>query len=183
MIRLLQAGGFYAMVSLVENKADIAKTLRAWNVRGAVFLGMFDDEIEQIYAASKAPMVFVDSYSNMRRICSVGIDDYRGGRLAARCLAEHGHTRLAFAGPAQHATGVIQQRLAGFMDELAARGLTLEPEHRIVVESDSDPARNLRCDRCAVRHGWKHNGRLCNKRSTRHGADGRAGRARVFHSP
>ena len=30
MIRLLQAGGFYAMVSLVENKADIAKTLRAW---------------------------------------------------------------------------------------------------------------------------------------------------------
>lgn len=82
MIRLLQAGGFYAMVSLVENKADIAKTLRAWNVRGAVFLGMFDDEIEQIYAASKAPMVFVDSYSNMRRICSVGIDDYRGGRLA-----------------------------------------------------------------------------------------------------
>ena len=90
MIRLLQAGGFYAMVSLVENKADIAKTLRAWNVRGAVFLGMFDDEIEQIYAASKAPMVFVDSYSNMRRICSVGIDDYRGGRLAARCLAEHG---------------------------------------------------------------------------------------------
>ena len=139
MIRLLQAGGFYAMVSLVENKADIAKTLRAWNVRGAVFLGMFDDEIEQIYAASKAPMVFVDSYSNMRRICSVGIDDYRGGRLAARCLAEHGHTRLAFAGPAQHATGVIQQRLAGFMDELAARGLTLEPEHRIVVESDSDP--------------------------------------------
>lgn len=37
MIRLLQEGGFYAMVSLVENKADIAKTLRAWNVRGAVF--------------------------------------------------------------------------------------------------------------------------------------------------
>ena len=34
-----------------------------------------------------------------------------------------------------------------------------------------------------VRHGWKHNGRLCNKRSTRHGADGRAGRARVFPFP
>lgn len=60
MIRLLQAGGFlWRWVSLVETKADIAKTLRAWNVRGAVFLGMFDDEIEQIYAASKAPMVFV----------------------------------------------------------------------------------------------------------------------------
>ena len=39
MIRLLQAGGFYAMVSLVENKADIAKTLRAWNVRGSRFSG------------------------------------------------------------------------------------------------------------------------------------------------
>ena len=139
MIRLLQEGGFYAMVSLVENKADIAKTLRAWNVRGAVFLGMFDDEIEQIYAASKAPMVFVDSYSNVRRICSVGIDDYRGGRLAARCLIDHGHVRLAFAGPAQRATGVIQQRLAGFMDELTAHGLSLEPKHRIVVESDNDP--------------------------------------------
>ena len=75
---------------------------------------MFDDEIEQIYAASKAPMVFVDSYSNMRRICSVGIDDYRGGRLAARCLAEHGHTRLAFADLRSTPPVLSSKRLAGF---------------------------------------------------------------------
>lgn len=62
-------------------------------------------------------MVFVDSYSNVRRICSVGIDDYRGGRLAARCLIDHGHVRLAFGRTCTARYGRHQQRLAGFMDD------------------------------------------------------------------
>lgn len=139
MVRLLQNCGFYAMVSLVEDRDGIARTLRAWNVRGAVFLGMFDDEIEQIYAASKAPIVFVDSYSNVRRICSIGIDDYKGGRLAAQCFMRHGHTELAFIGPPGHGVGVVQQRLAGFTETLEAGGLSLKPEHRITLESDNSP--------------------------------------------
>ena len=136
MVRLLQNCGFYAMV---EDRDGIARTLRAWKVRGAVFLGMFDDEIEQIYAASKAPIVFVDSYSNVRRICSIGIDDYKGGRLAAQCFMRHGHTELAFIGPPGHGVGVVQQRLAGFTETLEAGGLSLKPEHRITLESDNSP--------------------------------------------
>ena len=38
-------------------------------------------------------------------------------------------------------------------------------------------------DGCAVHHGRQYNRRLCDQRSACHGADGRAGRARDFHSP
>ena len=48
IIQQVQALGYYAMVSLVQNKEDISRNLRTWNVRGAIFLGMFDDEIERI---------------------------------------------------------------------------------------------------------------------------------------
>ena len=78
IIQQVQALGYYAMVSLVQNKEDISRNLRTWNVRGAIFLGMFDDEIEQISTRTKTPAVFIDSYSHVRQICSVGIDDYKG---------------------------------------------------------------------------------------------------------
>ena len=46
VIRHIQELGYYAMVNLVENCKDIATCIKAWNVQAAIFLGMFDDEIE-----------------------------------------------------------------------------------------------------------------------------------------
>lgn len=49
----------------------------------------------------------------------VGIDNTECGRLAARTLAARGYTRVAFMGGPRSAT-TTQDRLAGFMDEVAA---------------------------------------------------------------
>lgn len=59
----------------------------------------------------------------------VSIDQYRGARAAVRHLAELGHTRiLHLAGPASNPDGL--ERLRGWRDELAARGLVaIEPRH------------------------------------------------------
>ena len=140
MTQRIQDLGFYAMVNLVEGQADISRTLRSWNVQGAIFLGMFDDEIEEIYAQSSIPMVFIDSYSTVRSISSVGIDDYKGAQMAADYLLQQGHRSIAFVGPPDYAHSVIQHRIKGFTDKLSANGLTLPKEHRIVVDSASDPA-------------------------------------------
>ena len=138
MIRKIQLLGYYAMISLVETQEDIAVNLRSWNAQGAIFLGMFDREIEQIYALSAIPMVFIDSYSNVRQLSSVGIDDYKGGCLAAEYLLSKGHRAIAFISPPDYENGVIQHRLRGFQDTLTRQGFPLMPTRRRVLESDVD---------------------------------------------
>lgn len=139
MTQRIQDLGFYAMVNLVEGQADISKTLRSWNVQGAIFLGMFDSEIEEIYSQSHVPMVFIDSYSTARSISSVGIDDYKGAQMAADYLLRQGHRSIAFISPPDYAHGVIQHRIKGFTDKLTEYGLSLPKENRIVLESAVDP--------------------------------------------
>ena len=140
MAQRIQDLGFYTMVNLVEGQADISRTLCSWNVQGAIFLGMFDTEIEEIYAQSHIPMVFIDSYSTARSISSVGIDDYKGAQMAADYLLQQGHRSIAFVSPPNYEHSVIQHRIKGFTDKLQEYGLQLPQEHRIVLESAIDPA-------------------------------------------
>ena len=126
------------MISLVETQEDISRSLQSWNAQGAIFLGMFDREIEQIYALSALPMVFIDSYSNVRQLSSVGIDDYKGGCLAAEYLVSKGHHSIAFISPPDYENGVIRHRLLGFRETLAQKGFPLLPAYQLVLESDVD---------------------------------------------
>lgn len=139
IIQKVQQLGYYTMVNIMKSIQDISQSLRTWNVEGAIFLGMFDREIEMMSSTAEIPMVFTDSYSNLRSLSNVGIDDYKGGRLAARHLIAHGHRRIAFVAPPVLHTGVIQHRFAGFCDELQDQDLFLATEDHFVLESDVQP--------------------------------------------
>ncbi len=139
IIQRIQRLGYYTMVNMVRTQEDISQSLRTWNVEGAIFLGMFDDEIEKIHAVNDIPMVFIDSFSDLRRLSNVGIDDFKGGQLAARHLIARGHRRLAFVGPPNLKNGVVQHRLAGFLSVLSEHGLTLKKEHQFMLQSDVQP--------------------------------------------
>ena len=43
----------------------------------------FDEEVQQIQNSNRIPLIFIDSYSNVRQLINIGIDDYKGGQLAA----------------------------------------------------------------------------------------------------
>lgn len=138
LINQIRKHGYYSMVSIMKSESEISQSLQTWNVEGAVFLGMFDDEIEKMCAVTSIPIVFIDSYSDVRRLSNVGIDDYKGGQLAARCFIQNHHENVAFIGPTVKHTGVVQNRFAGFCDELRIHGLSIKPEHHFVVHSDVD---------------------------------------------
>ncbi|SEA31027.1 LacI family transcriptional regulator [Lachnospiraceae bacterium NK3A20] len=139
MIQKIQQHGYYTMIHMMKGAGNIIQNLRTWNVDGAVFLGMFDNEIEQLYAVSDVPKVFIDSYSTVRRLSNVGIDDFKGGQLAARHLIEHGHHDIAFISPPILYTGVIQHRFAGFCSELKAHGIPVRSDLQFILDSDVIP--------------------------------------------
>lgn len=131
LARQIQKEGYDLMIHYVKDYTDINYSLKSWNVAGAVFLGMFDENIKKIQKDNTIPLIFTDSYSSIRSITNVGIDDYQGGETAAEYLLKNGHRNLAFIGPAAVGNGVLMHRLQGFCTCLRDNGISMPPEHII----------------------------------------------------
>jgi DNA-binding LacI/PurR family transcriptional regulator len=103
--------------------AYCAHLLRARNVDGLVFTSgghRFPGELDLL--GSEVPVVLADDLFADAPYPFVGSDNRGGARAAARLTLEHGHRRIAvLAGPAEVWTA--EQRLAGYLDELAQLGL------------------------------------------------------------
>jgi DNA-binding LacI/PurR family transcriptional regulator len=128
IVQHVQECGFNAMVHFINEYSDVTKHLQSWNAEGAIFLGTFDKNILQIQENNKIPLVFTDSYSSVRQLINIGIDDYKGGVLAARHFIENGHREFAFVTLHTSVSQLIQQRLRGFKDTIESAGLSLRED-------------------------------------------------------
>ena len=121
--------GYDLMIHYVKDYSEITYSLKSWNVAGAVFIGMFDESIRKLQEDNHIPLIFTDSYSSVRSITNVGIDDYTGGELAAKYFLENGHRNVAFYGPEVLDNGVVMHRMRGFVTTLREAGVSLPPEN------------------------------------------------------
>ena len=108
--------GYFMMIRCVIQCKDAIALLSSWNADGIIFFGTFRDEIAEIQRSLTVPAVFIDAYADDLDIVSVGIDDYKGGYLAAQYLLDKGHTEVAIVGPGAFHPGVIRERYYGFCD-------------------------------------------------------------------
>lgn len=67
------------------------------------------------------PVVLLDRGAGRRQMCSVAVDDVRGGRLAGAHLVEQGHRRLAFAG-GPLSIDQVAERLQGLREAVTEAG-------------------------------------------------------------
>jgi LacI family transcriptional regulator len=139
IIQKVKAQGYYTMVYVVDYLEEIGRNLRAWNVSGAIIIGFFDDDIGHIHDADDIPKIFIDSYSHLRRISNVGLDDRKGGELAAQYLIDKGHREIAFVSPPLTGLGVIQHRYEGFRRILSAYNIPRNKDYEFCQESMASP--------------------------------------------
>lgn len=123
--RAVSHAGRHLMIHAAEDVLTTAGSLRTWNVDGAIFLGVFAEQVDELRSHSEVPMVFVDTYEPTTT--SVGIDDRLGGHLAGSHLADLGHRAHAFVGPDATIGGVVQERHRGWAAALAEHGLATGP--------------------------------------------------------
>lgn len=121
--RYIRAKDYYLMLRCVGDPRDIVTMLSSWNVDGAVFLGIYKDEVREIQELIDMPVVFLDTYAPNEKIVNVGIEDYRGGYLSARYLIGKGHEKLALVTPEVTSEGVIKERYKGFSDACKEAGI------------------------------------------------------------
>ncbi|NJP40292.1 LacI family transcriptional regulator [Oscillospiraceae bacterium HV4-5-C5C] len=139
VIERVQKQGYYVMVHFISHYEDITQRLRAWNAEGAIFFGTFDQDIQKIMFDNRIALVFTDSYTHVRQVTNVGLDDYKGGVLAAEHFIQSGHQTVAFMGTSlnqQQLSSVVNNRLDGYRDTLEKAGLAL-PDNYILDMSVS----------------------------------------------
>jgi LacI family transcriptional regulator len=130
--------GYYFMLRSVSGHREATEFLRSWNVDGAVFIGMPYTDIKKLIKENRIPLIFTDSYTDDREIPNIGIDDRKGGRLAAEYLLRHRHRRLGFICYAtKDEMSLMHQRLLGFRETLSAAGITLNEAH--IHRLNTDP--------------------------------------------
>lgn len=121
--------GYYLMIRCVGTCTDIIPLFSSWNVDGVIFFGAYKEDIGEIRSRLNVPTIYIDTYAGEQTIDNVGIDDYKGGYLAAGYLLGKGHRRLAFVGPSVDFPGVIRERYRGFCDACRERGAELPEGH------------------------------------------------------
>ena len=137
--------GYYLMVRSVETAAELDALCRSWRLSGLILAGMFQDEFFNATLNLDIPFVLIDSYVDHPEVCSIGLEDERGGYIATRHLLEMGHQRIAFASPSIRPGGVIEKRLQGYRRALAEFGLPFD--HRLIFTQEITPeqGRKLGC--------------------------------------
>ncbi|MCR5330193.1 MAG: LacI family transcriptional regulator, partial [Lachnospiraceae bacterium] len=124
--RYVRNRDYYLLLRCVPDVHNILPFLSAWNVDGAIFIGVLGNDVAEILKGLKAPAVFIDTYTD-EKVVNIGIDDYRGGYLAARYLIGKGHRKIALASPDPGVGGVITERFNGFCDACREAGVIFSP--------------------------------------------------------
>jgi LacI family transcriptional regulator len=103
--------------------------------------------VESVLAAG-VPTVLLGSRAEEVACDVVTSDTYGGMRLATRLLLDHGHTRVGFIrGRGAGASAQSCQR--GYADELADRGIAVDPELIVEAPYTLEAGRTYRgCHRC-----------------------------------
>ncbi len=121
--------GYYLMIRSVGKCKEIVPIFSTWNVDGVILLGAYKEEVPHIEKHLRVPTVYIDTYAEDLGIANVGIDDYKGGFLAARYLLAKGHRKIAFVGPNVESPGVIHNRFCGFSDACKERQVAITSEN------------------------------------------------------
>jgi len=142
-----RAEGYYLMVRSVETAAELDALSRSWRLSGLVLTGMFQDDFFDATLNLDIPFVLIDSYVDHPGVCSIGLEDEKGGYIATKHLLENGHRAIAFTSPSIRPGGVIEQRLLGYRRALAEYGVAFDPSlvftQEITVEEGKKLGRRL----------------------------------------
>lgn len=103
-------------------EALLARLIRSGEIQALAGTFISDPWIESRFPAS-LPLVNTSNLSRVTKVCSVVPDDAAVGRLVARHFCELNVSRAGVV--ADRATHASQLRRAGFLAELAARGVTV----------------------------------------------------------
>jgi DNA-binding LacI/PurR family transcriptional regulator len=121
----------------MEWDLEVVRQLPSGPTDGAILASLHHHWFSEVLFELKAvgyPFVLVDQRLHDLEVPTVEIDNYGGGYLAGKKIAEFGHRRVAFLGPM--GLQVVVERLNGFRDALLDAGVLFD--RSLVVDLGGD---------------------------------------------
>lgn len=131
--RYIRNQGYYMMLRCVVQSFEVLEDFATWNIDGAFLLGVVAEDALKLQEKLDIPAVFIDTYAEDAPLATIGVEDYRGGYLAAKYVLDMGHRRIAYVSTPTEFPGVMQERYRGFCDALREQGVVPEPDHHVVT--------------------------------------------------
>ena len=126
---MLRQKQYYVMVFSFRDIEEVLTIQRTWQIDGMILIMPHKDEVTRgLIAQSHFPLVVLDRYYDDLPMLSVGIDDRKGGYIAARHLLENGHRKIGYIGPDIQHSSVIHDRFMGYLDALHEYGVQENPD-------------------------------------------------------
>lgn len=139
----LRAKGYFAMIRSVTSSDEILTFLNNWKIDGAIFiLPNGKKQLNSIIKKIHVPAIFMDSYTKNPNICTINVDDYKGGFIATEYLIKNNHKNIAFVSPIDTNTPLIEQRFKGYADALKQNNILLKKE--LLFQCDSSYEEGLK---------------------------------------
>lgn len=135
--------GYFLMIRSVEDARALETLSRSWRLSGLILTGMFRDDFFESAKRLGIPTVLIDSYVDQTELCSIGLEDEKGGYLATRHLLENGHRVIAFASPSIRPGGVVDKRLQGYRRALEEFGVAFDPSLLFTQEISVEEGKRL----------------------------------------
>jgi LacI family transcriptional regulator len=133
----LQESGHSSIIVSGHWQADTdlasLKVLIARRVDGLIILTGCVDDAAVLEVARNQPVVITERSLQGPNVCSIKLDQRRGGYLATQHLLKLGHTRIAHIAGVQHRPDA-EERYQGYLQAHQEAGLTVDPA--LVVQGD-----------------------------------------------
>ena len=121
--RAVREAGYYMMLYISDDIAEIIQHISIWNVDGLILFSMMDDDGNRVAAKYHKPIVCIDTYSSEKSddFINVGLDDEKGTCQAVKYLIENGHRKIGFF--TDNRVGVDRERFWGYRRALKEAGI------------------------------------------------------------
>jgi LacI family transcriptional regulator len=121
--RAVREAGYYMMLYISDDIAEIIQHISIWNVDGLILFSMMDDDGIRVAAKYHKPIVCIDTYSSEKSddFINVGLDDEKGTCQAVKYLIENGHRKIGFL--TDNRVGVDRERFWGYRRALKESGI------------------------------------------------------------
>ena len=139
----IRKAGYYMMLYISEDIADILNKVAAWNTDGLLLFWMIDDDALRVYKHYRKPIVCLDTYISREVIdqfeksfVNIGLEDEEGAYEAVSYLTGLGHKKIAFLSDSRE--GVDLKRFRGYRRALEEAGIEYSDRNYFELRSQKD---------------------------------------------
>lgn len=139
----VREAGFYMMLYISDDIAEILKYVATWNADGLLLFWMQDDDALRIYKKYRKPVVCIDTYIKKETIdqfensfVNIGLEDEKGVYEAVSYLISCGHERIGFL--SDDLTGVDLERFHGYRRALSDAGIEYSDRYLFQLRSTKE---------------------------------------------